>query len=83
MGVSYLHTHPGYYGQPGNINHSGVDKIVAEVSRKPFYVVTSADYRAYRPQYDGDVEEILKNIGPEVVDDAVGWIKYYWNQIRK
>lgn len=60
-----------------------MDKIVAEVAGRPFYVVTDKGYKAYTPQYGGDVDKILKNIGPEVGNDASDWIDYYWKQIWK
>jgi hypothetical protein len=56
-----------------------MDKIVAEVFERPFYVVTASYYGAYVPQYGGDALEIFKNIGLEVGEDAWDWIKYYWN----
>jgi len=89
--ISYLHTHPnrGYSLVP-----SGMDKVVAEVTERPFYVVTNKGYKAYTPQYGGDVGKIFENIGPEVVGDASDWIDYYqgnasdwinnhWNDIWK
>ena len=81
--ISYLHTHPGKNGKPGNVNHSAMDELFAEVAGRPYYVVTSDDYNIYSPKYGGDFELIQRNIGPRIGVDALDWIKYYWNQIWK
>lgn len=40
--ISYLHTHPS-----GSTTHSGMDKVVAELTGRPYYTVTSQDYPIY------------------------------------
>ena len=76
--ISYMHTHP---GSGKNLNPSGMDKLFAEVAGRPYYVVTNMGNKPYVPQYGGDAEKILKNIGPEIGVDAWDWINYYWNKI--
>ena len=73
---AYIHVHPN-----GNSSHSGADKLWAELTGKPYYVVyghRNGMYKPYKPRYGRRIPDIIENIIPEIINDAKEWIKYYF-----